>query len=105
MRAQNLTICVPYQGCDKNCPYCISKMTGYISSWHWPMMERNIPKVRKLAEASQISSVLITGKGEPMLAESYVRKMIAAFKDFPVELQTNGKLLNMSCKKDTNIFQ
>ena len=32
MRANNLTISVPYKGCDKDCPYCVSKMTGYMES-------------------------------------------------------------------------
>jgi len=98
MKAQNLSICVPYNGCDKNCPYCISKMTGYTEGQHGQLMDRNVNKVRQLAKACQVSSVLITGKGEPMLSRPYVESMIQAFRDFPVELQTNGKLLLQDVK-------
>jgi len=32
MKAWGLTISIPINGdCNKNCPYCISKMTGYIT--------------------------------------------------------------------------
>jgi len=27
MKAQTLALCLPYEGCDKDCPYCVSKMT------------------------------------------------------------------------------
>jgi hypothetical protein len=30
MRANNLTISIPNKGCEKNCPYCVSKCTGAI---------------------------------------------------------------------------
>ena len=32
MKAQTLAISVPNYGCNKNCPYCVSKMTGYLKS-------------------------------------------------------------------------
>ena len=89
MRAQNLTISIPNKGCDKNCPYCVSRMTGYIKS-DVDRMVRNIPKVRRLAEAAQVSSVLLTGKGEPCLNMRDVLLFLEAFKDYPMELQTNG---------------
>ena len=50
MRAQNLTISVPYKGCDKDCPYCVSKMTGYIESDEGAFYG-NMEKVSKIGRA------------------------------------------------------
>ena len=70
MKAQNLTISVPPDSngeiCDKNCKYCISRMTGYIEHDYHKVLA-NIDKVKTVAKAANVSSVLITGKGEPML--------------------------------------
>jgi len=93
MRAANLTISIPYEGCDKNCDYCVSKMTGSIET-NTDLMLRNINKVKTLARAAQVTNVLFTGKGEPCLNWEELVDFIAKFKDFPCELQTNGIILN-----------
>lgn len=93
MKAQNLTISVPYSGCDKDCPYCVSKMTGYIDT-NELLIESNLDKVRKIAEIAQVSSILLTGKGEPCLNSDWIEKYCELFRNYPIELQTNGlKLL------------
>jgi hypothetical protein len=92
MRAQNLAISLPNEGCDKNCPYCVSNMTGRMRS-DWALMKRNAPKVREFAYMAQIGSVLLTGKGEPMLNYHNTIRIMEYFQDFPIELQTNGKIL------------
>jgi hypothetical protein len=53
-------------------------------------MLHNFPKVLNLARMSQVSSILITGKGEPCLNIGSVLDFTHKFKEFPVELQTNG---------------
>lgn len=93
MKAQNLTISLPYKGCDKNCPYCISKMTGPIKTDR-NLMVRNIPKVKTLATAANVTSVLLTSKGEPFLDFWEVVKFAVEFNEFPVEVQTNGLWLS-----------
>lgn len=93
MKANNLTICVPYKGCDKDCEYCISKITGHVKTDE-ALMIRNMPKVRKLAENVGVTGVLITGKGEPFLNYAWLKKLSEYFRDFPVEIQTNGKKLS-----------
>jgi len=95
MKANNLTISIPYNGCDKKpqCPYCVSKITGSMKS-NPELMARNTTKVLTMARLSQVSSVLLTGKGEPCLNIDEVIKYIRAFKEFPVELQTNGIFLS-----------
>lgn len=95
MRAQNLTISVPPGGpvCDKNCPYCVSRMTGYVET-DLHLMHKNLPKVQTLARAAQVTGVLFTGKGEPTLNRSALMELLEAFNYYPCELQTNGKSLS-----------
>jgi len=99
MKAQNLTICVPYEGCDKNCPYCVSKMTGYIE-YNDYLFEKNLSKVKTLADNANITSVLLTGKGEPMMNVGMTGKLAHYFSDYPIELQTNGIKLLQSFNLD-----
>lgn len=93
LRSENLTISVPNEGCNKNCPYCISRMTGYTHS-NWPLIMRNINKVKTNARTAGITNILLTGKGEPLLSLYEVESLARSFGDeFPVEIQTNGLLL------------
>jgi len=99
MKAQNLAISIPKtKECDKQCPYCISRMTGYLKPDH-TLFFRNLKKVKTLAKHSQITSVLITGKGEPTLEWDLLMSILDEFNEFPVELQTNGKELNKHLEK------
>jgi len=89
MKANNLSVSIPNRGCTKDCPYCVSKMTGYMTA-NVNLFMRNLDKAKHLAEMSQVSSVSITGKGEPLLNFKMVREVVKVFVDFPVELQTGG---------------
>jgi len=89
MRAQNLTISVPGNKCNKNCPYCVSKITGSVN-YNEKLFTRNISKVINYAKTAQVNSVLFTSKGEPTLNFCSLLNLIDRFKDFPTELQTNG---------------
>jgi hypothetical protein len=91
MRANNLTISIPNKGCDKNppCPYCVSKCTGVVKEKR-DLMLRNIPKVLTMARLGQVSSVMLTGKGEPCLNFNDVLMFCEHFREFPLEIQTNG---------------
>jgi len=94
MKATNLSIVIPYKGCDKNCPYCISKMTGYEEVISDTNYLSKLNKARKIAEMAEVTSISLTGKGEPLLNIEYIEKIGEVFKDFPIEVQTNGiKLL------------
>jgi organic radical activating enzyme len=93
MKTNNLTVSVPYAGCDKNCPYCVSKMTGYMKPDFSLMMNR-VDKVINLAKIADATSVLFTGKGEVMLNYPMLFKLIEKFSShFFCEVQTNGKFL------------
>ncbi len=89
MQANNLTISVPSRGCDKNCPYCVSRMTGYPGE-NAGLIMRNMPKVKLLAREAGVNSVLLTGKGEPFLNLPWVEILAREFEEYPLEIQTNG---------------
>lgn len=96
MRAQNLAISVPTTKvgiCDKNCEYCVSRMTGYMEP-NRALMQKNLPKVKELAHVGQATSVLLTGKGEPTMSRTDLHWLLDEFKHLPTELQTNGLRLS-----------
>lgn len=103
MRAQNLTISVPNKGCNKKCPYCVSKMTGYLEENN-SLFKANIDKVRTIAEAAQVASVLITGKGEPFINFDAVDLISRKFSKFPIEIQTNGIMLKKMYYEHSSAF-
>ena len=92
MKAQSLSICIPTNQCNKNCPFCISKMTGF-GEINAELMERNAMKVKHLAKTAGVNSVIITSKGKPTLEMAKTVSWIQMFKDYLVELQTNGIIL------------
>lgn len=107
MKANSISICIPslngnFFYCNKNCPYCISKMTGTgkgeaIGERYF----RNLKKAKTMAIACEASSVILTGKTEPTLNLEVVKKVCKIFEDFPIEIQTNGILLN---EKNINLL-
>lgn len=96
MKANSLSISIPSEAtCKKNCPYCVSKMTGttevdYINFF------KNLKKARKIADNADISCVIITGKTEPLQPENLEMflEICKMFQDYPIEVQTNGTTLN-----------
>lgn len=104
MKANNLTISIPYKGCNKDCPYCISKLTGHIHSSDEELMRWNIEKVKTLANNASINSVLITGKGEPLLNMSAVEYFGKQFNHYPLEIQTNGIILDNEIISDLQFW-
>jgi len=90
LKAENLAISVPSVGCDKNCPYCISRMTGYLPS-DPTLVEWNLAKVLRVAEMAEVTSILFTGKGEPVLNIQLLGSLMQQCSTWwPLELQTNG---------------
>jgi len=89
MKANNLSISIPYTECGKNCPYCISKMTGYMKADE-ELFRDNLVKARRVATAMGVSSLMITSKGEPFNNLSDLDAVISYFRNFPIEVQTNG---------------
>ncbi len=99
MKIQTFTIVVGGNKCNATCPYCVSKLTGKTtcSDKIEDINIRNFHKACKFAKMSGVSTVLLTGKGEPLLYPDHITKYLEILKDydFPfIELQTNGIELN-----------
>lgn len=98
MRIQTFSIVAGTTECNAQCPYCISKMTPKqgISLEEPKVNWRNFEKSCRLAEINRVTTVLITGKGEPTLYPKQITKFLGNLKrfNFPLlELQTNGIIL------------
>ena len=70
MKINTFTAVAGTPACDAKCPYCISKMTPKKAGLTKikEINIRNFHIAAKLAEKSGASTMLITGKGEPMLS-------------------------------------
>jgi organic radical activating enzyme len=96
VKANNISISIPAGKengkkifCNKNCEYCVSKMTGFSYENEYNFYE-NLKKAKKIADVASVNSVIITGKSEPTLNLYTVEIVCKLFKDFPIEIQTNG---------------
>lgn len=98
MKIQTFSILAGTTLCNAKCPYCISKMTPKqgvgieqpVVNW------RNFEKACRLAEINNVTTVLITGKGEPTLYPEQISQFLEKLQkfNFPlIELQTNGIIL------------
>lgn len=91
MKIQTYSVVVGNEACNAKCPYCVSKMTGIerIKKVNW----RNFDIGCKFARANGVSTVLLTGKGEPTLFPSLVSQYVKKSSEMGfsfIELQTNG---------------
>lgn len=96
MKANSLSINIPYVGCNKICSYCVSSMTGKVQQSNDIDIEnfyRKLKKAKTVANHAQVNSIILTGKGEPLLNQDAISKVCEMFSEFPIEVQTNGKLL------------
>jgi len=55
--------------CNAKCKYCISRITYGMRNIE--VYNRNIPKVKQLAHKLNITTAIITGKGEPTLLRAH----------------------------------
>mgnify|MGYP006301286599 CR=1 FL=1 len=109
MKIQTFTIVAGTRACNAKCPYCISKMTPSqgveykLQKTNW----KNFEKACRLAQTNNVSTVLITGKGEPLLYPKQTRDFLKKMKpyDFPlIEVQTNG-LVFKNWEQNLNHFK
>lgn len=104
MKIQTYTVLVGSKVCNANCPYCVSKMTPEqgvnkrLPKLNW----RNFDIGCKFAKDSEVSTVLLTGKGEPTLFPDQITEFLDHLQpyNFPfIELQTNGIIFLQKKKK------
>lgn len=89
MKSNNLTISIPTPKCKKNCPYCVSKITGRVES-NPNKFRSNLNKAKTLADKAGVTNILVTGKGEPLDNPMDVRIMRNIFQDYPLEIQADA---------------
>jgi len=98
MKIKTLSIIAGNSNCNASCPFCVSKMTplnGMEKGAKEPEVNwRNFRIACKFAEKSEVTTAMITGKGEPTLFPNQISlylKELAEFDSFPfIEMQTNG---------------
>jgi len=95
MRIQTFTIVAGSEACNAHCPYCVSRMTpGYdLGSRLREVNWRNFRIGCQFAKDSGVSTVLITGKGEPTLFPEQLTAFLKHLQPFAfpfIEIQTNG---------------
>jgi len=98
MKIQTFSVVVGGDACNAKCPYCVSKLTGSkngLKCGQKPMEinKRNFGIACNFAKQSGVSTVLLTGKGEPLLYADHIYRYLEMLEkwQFPfIELQTNG---------------
>lgn len=95
MKIQTFSILAGSSVCDAKCPYCVSKMTPKLGvtlkepEINW----RNFEIACRFARQNNVSTVLITGKGEPVLFPDQITDFLEHLRHYKfsfIELQTNG---------------
>jgi molybdenum cofactor biosynthesis enzyme MoaA len=104
MRIQTFSILAGTVACNAKCPFCISKMTPKQGmSFKEPEINwLNFRKACRLAQLNNVSTVLITGKGEPLLFPEQITKFLMHMKefDFPlIEIQSNALVIGKNFDK------
>lgn len=93
MKIQTFSVVIGGTKCNAKCPYCISKQTGDKGLTEEKPNFRNFHKACQFAKDSGVSTVLLTGKGEPLLYPNLITQYLEILDEykFPfIELQTNG---------------
>lgn len=107
MKIKNFSVITGTRACNAKCPFCISRMTpeNGVTLLEPGVNWRNFRIGAALAKQSDVSTVMLTGKGEPTLYPGQITKYIKEVHElgFPlIELQTNGLLLDQKpCKYHT----
>jgi len=98
MKTHTFSIVVGTAACNARCPYCVSKMTQTMTCLSKLANEDRFHTAFRIVEQARdgLVSVLLTGKGEPLLHPEEITQYLQWLKEhrFPlVDLQTNGILL------------
>ncbi|MCF8299086.1 MAG: radical SAM protein [Saprospiraceae bacterium] len=107
MKINTFTAVVGGRACNMNCPYCVSKMTGFDNVYEFETINwRNFHIACQFAQQNNVSTFLMTGKGEPTLYPELIDEYLCQVGQyqFPFkELQTNGILLDPA--NENNILE
>jgi molybdenum cofactor biosynthesis enzyme MoaA len=110
MKIQTMSIVVGGSACNAKCPYCVSRTTplqGVLpkaDEINW----RNFKIACQLAQNCGVSTVLLTGKGEPTIFHQQITEYLGKLSNSPFpfkELQTNGILLERGINPYARVVQ
>ena len=95
IKPQTMSIVVGSAVCNARCPFCVSKMTppNGVAIKADAINYRNWDQACQLAKDSGVTTILLTGKGEPTLFPDQVTEVLEQLRPykFPIiELQTNA---------------
>jgi len=97
MKTHTFSIVVGTDACNANCPFCIAKMTASEVPKTPDFDQGRFNTACRIVEMASdgLITVLLTGKGEPMLYPHQITQYIEQINfRFPlIELQTNGTLI------------
>lgn len=110
MKVQTFSIVGGNEACNAACPFCVSRMTpanGVDLEEPW-VNWRNFDVACRFAKDNNVSTVLLTGKGEPTLFPGQITDYLKQLRPyrFPfIELQTNGILLAQNPEYEKHMSQ
>ncbi|RPI77418.1 MAG: radical SAM protein [Desulfobacteraceae bacterium] len=94
LQFQTLSVLAGSLACNAHCPFCVSKMTPQqgMSASLQPINRPNLEIACRLAAKGNVTTALITGKGEPTLYPEDLNAFVRILtRYFPlIELQTNA---------------
>ncbi len=94
MKIQTFTVVAGSAACNARCPFCISRQTpnSGVPTKQPEVNWRNLQIGIRIAQQHNVTTALITGKGEPTLFPDQLNQYAQRLAEgFPiVELQTNG---------------
>jgi len=110
MKTHTFSIVVGTGACNAACPWCISKMTCSEKPKSPEINQTRFLTACDIVEQARngLVSVILTGKGEPMLFMDQISTYLELLRSyhFPlVDLQTNGTLIDMNIEQLTRWAQ
>lgn len=109
-KVRTFSVVVGDKKCNAHCPFCVSRMTGFCEVARTKRNGANINLVNfhsaaRLAQIGEATTVLITGKGEPLLNPDEIEKYLELLKKYRfsfTELQTNGLEIGWAIEKGSH---
>lgn len=102
MNFKMLSVVVGTNACIASCPFCVSGVKPMVENLLAPEINwRNLKIACNLANRSNVDTVMLTSRGEPLLFPEQITEYLKHLKEFNfpfIELQTNGILF--AKKKD-----
>ena len=103
MKFKMFSVLVGSEACIANCPFCVSREDPRPDNLvQCPINWRNLRIAANLANRSNVDTVMITSRGEPLLFPKQISEYLVHLKEFNfpfIELQTNGILLGKNKDK------